>query len=256
VTSVFRLAPFDTQRAVLKILNDCFKLSFEVMTMESRRIAMKDGDRSAPDTRERLVRAAGEMFSQHGFQATSIRAISQRAKANVAAVNYHFGDKKALYSAVLEHALSWAAQKYPRDLGLSTDASAEEELKAFIQSFLLQLLDDGRPAWHGKLMAREIVTPTALLDQVIEDVLGPLHRRLAAIVTGLLGSSPTGETVRRCTLSIIGQCVYYHNARMVISKLYGQKFAPEEAEALSEHITQFSLGALKWLALQSDSSSG
>jgi TetR/AcrR family transcriptional regulator, regulator of cefoperazone and chloramphenicol sensitivity len=217
---------------------------------------MKEADKSGPDTRERLVRAAGEMFSQHGFQATSIRAISQRAKANVAAVNYHFGDKEALYSAVLEHALGWAAQKYPRDFGLGSDASAEEELKAFIKSFLLQLLDDGRPAWHGKLMAREIVTPTAALDQVIEDVLGPLHRRLAAIVAELLGSTTSDETVRRCTLSIIGQCVYYHNARMVIGKLYGRKFGPENTEALCDHIAQFSLGALKSLALQSDSSSG
>jgi AcrR family transcriptional regulator len=214
---------------------------------------MGKGDGTGLDTRERLVHAAGEMFSQHGFQATSIRAISQRAKANVAAVNYHFGHKEGLYSAVLEHALSWAAAKYPRDLGLSTGASAEEALKAFIKSFLLQLLDEGRPAWHGKLMAREMIAPTALLDRVIEDILGPLHKRLAVIVADVLGSSTDNETVRFCTLSIIGQCVYYHNARLVISRLYYQKFGPEETEALSNHIIQFSLGALKWLAIPTHS---
>jgi TetR/AcrR family transcriptional regulator, regulator of cefoperazone and chloramphenicol sensitivity len=217
---------------------------------------MEDGEVKGLDTRERLVQAAGEMFSQFGFQATSIRAISQRAKANVAAVNYHFGHKEALYSAVLEHTLNWAAAKYPRDLGLDSDATAEETLQAFIKSFLLQLLDDGRPAWHGKLMAREIIAPSALLDQVIEAVLGPLHKRLAAIVAAVLGAHTNDQTVRFGTLSIIGQCVYYHNARMVISRLYHQKLGPEEAEVLSHHIAQFSLGGLRWLAQQGVSSGG
>ncbi len=211
---------------------------------------MKDGEGSGLDTRERLVHAAGEMFSENGFQATSIRAISQRAKANVAAVNYHFGHKEGLYSAVLEHALGWAASKYPSDLGLDAGASAEEALKAFIKTFLLQILDEGRPSWHGKLIAREITSPTSLLDQVIEDVLGPMHKRLAAIVAEVLGDGADNETVRFCTLSIIGQCVYYHNARVVISRLYQQKFSPKDTQALSGHIAQFSLGALKWLATQ------
>jgi AcrR family transcriptional regulator len=215
---------------------------------------MQNSDENGLDTRERLLQAAGEMFSQHGFQATSIRAISQRAKANVAAVNYHFGHKEALYSAVLEHTLNWAAVKYPRDLGLVSGATAEEALQAFIKSFLLQLLDEGRPAWHGKLMAREIIAPSALLDQVIEAVLGPLHKRLAAIVAEVLSANANDQTVRYGTLSIIGQCVYYHNARMVISRLYHQKFGPEEAEALSNHIAQFSIGGLHWLAQQGGSS--
>jgi TetR/AcrR family transcriptional regulator, regulator of cefoperazone and chloramphenicol sensitivity len=215
---------------------------------------MKNGDGNGPDTCERLIQAAGEMFSQHGFQATSIRAISLRAKANVAAVHYHFGHKEGLYSAVLEHALGWAAAKYPGNLGLEADASAEEALDAFIHSFLLQLLDEGRPAWHGKLLAREIIAPTALLDQVIENVLGPMHKRLAAIVAEILECSADNATVRFSTLSIIGQCVYYHHARKVINKLYQGKFGPHEMEALSDHVAQFSLGALKWSAMKGKSS--
>ncbi len=209
---------------------------------------MEGGDRSGLDTRERLVQAAGEMFSEYGFQATSIRAISQRAKANVAAVNYHFGHKEGLYSAVLENALSWAAAKYPRDLGVGAGLSGEEALRAFIRTFLFQLLDEGRPAWHGKLVAQEIIAPTVLFDHVIEDVLGPMHKRLAAIVGEVLGCSPDQQTVRLCSLSIIGQCVYYHHARMVISTLYQQRYGPEETEILSNHIAEFSLAGLKRLA--------
>jgi len=206
---------------------------------------MKDGLSSDGGTRERLLQAAGEMFSRHGFRATTVRSISRRANANVAAVNYHFGDKEALYSAVLKHTLNWADEKFSRNFDLR--AGAAEALRAFIRSFLLQILDEGRPAWHGKLMALEIVSPTAALDQVIEDVLGPLHKCLAGIVRELLGEADS-ETVRFCTLSIIGQCVYYHNAKKVITRLYDQTYSLEEIDRLSDHIAQFSLGALRGLA--------
>jgi TetR/AcrR family transcriptional regulator, regulator of cefoperazone and chloramphenicol sensitivity len=209
------------------------------------RNGMKDGFSNDRGTRERLLQAAGEMFSRHGFRGTTVRNISRRANANVAAVNYHFGDKEALYSAVLKHTLNWADEKFPRSFDLSAGATAA--LRNFIRSFLLQILDEGRPAWHGKLMALEIVAPTAALDQVIEDVLGPLHKSLAGIVRELLGEADS-ETVRLCTLSIIGQCVYYHNARKVITRLYDRTYSLEEIERLSDHIAQFSLSAMRGLA--------
>ncbi|MGA9754367.1 MAG: TetR family transcriptional regulator, partial [Desulfobaccales bacterium] len=53
------------------------------------------------ETRQRLLEAAGEVFAKKGFRNTTIREICRRARANLAAVNYHFGDKERLYLAVL-----------------------------------------------------------------------------------------------------------------------------------------------------------
>ena len=55
-------------------------------------------------TRQRLLEAAGEIFAEQGFRQTTVRDICARAGANVAAVNYHFGDKEKLYSEVLRFA--------------------------------------------------------------------------------------------------------------------------------------------------------
>src|SRR6185436_12441481 len=54
----------------------------------------KAGTKTDPtkDTRERLVEAATRMFAERGYRHVTIRAISQAARANVAAVNYHFSD--------------------------------------------------------------------------------------------------------------------------------------------------------------------
>jgi AcrR family transcriptional regulator len=52
--------------------------------------------RAAASTRERLLEAAGHVFAEHGYHATTVREIVKRSGANIAAVNYHFGGKLGL----------------------------------------------------------------------------------------------------------------------------------------------------------------
>src|SRR5947207_15693843 len=47
------------------------------------------------------VAAASELFAERGFHRTTVRDIAARARVNVAAGNYHYGSKRALYLAVL-----------------------------------------------------------------------------------------------------------------------------------------------------------
>lgn len=54
-------------------------------------------------TAQALITAASELFPAHGYDGTSIRAITSRANANLGAVTYHFGSKEALYAAVFQH---------------------------------------------------------------------------------------------------------------------------------------------------------
>lgn len=209
---------------------------------------MKSSEAKNHDTRERLIHAAGEVFAEYGFRAATVREISRRANANVAAVNYHFGDKKALYSTVLKSTLTAAVEKYPPDLGLKENATAEEALFAFIRSFLLRILDEGRPAWHGKLMAKEFSEPTAAFDELVESAVRPLHNRLASIVREVLGRGAGDELVRLCTMSIVGQCVFYHHSQPVIMRLHQKKFGPEDVDCLAKHIMHFSIGGLRDLS--------
>ena len=60
---------------------------------------------SRKETKQKLLDVAEELFAKNGYANTSLRAITGKADANLAAVNYHFGSKEALLSAVLERRL-------------------------------------------------------------------------------------------------------------------------------------------------------
>lgn len=196
-------------------------------------------------TREALLEAGAGIFAQRGFAAATVREICDRAGANIAAINYHFGDKAGLYTEVLKHALKCAREKYPPDLGTTASSSARERLRAFVESFLLRIFDDSRHAWHGKLMSREMVEPTAALDQLVEEEIRPMAGILFAIVRELMGRHATDEAVRLCSLSVVSQCLFYHQCRPVVQRLFPRaKTGPASAAALAEHITAFSMAGI------------
>jgi AcrR family transcriptional regulator len=64
----------------------------------------------APDplhhTKRAILDTAERLFATHGFKATSLRAITSEAEANLGAVNYHFSSKDALILAVLRRRMT------------------------------------------------------------------------------------------------------------------------------------------------------
>lgn len=53
------------------------------------------------ETLSRILVSAESLFAENGYQGTTLRQITRQAKANLAAVNYHHGDKEGLYLEVL-----------------------------------------------------------------------------------------------------------------------------------------------------------
>ena len=144
---------------------------------------------------------------------------------------------------------SVAREKYRPDLEPHA-ATAEERLHAFVRSFLLHIFGEGQPAWHGKLWSHEMIEPTRALDELVETEIRPNAEQLESIVRALLGDRATREQVRLCATSIVRQCLFYHHARAVIVRLYPeQRFGARDIARLSDHIKQFSLGALKQIVL-------
>ncbi|HVU27782.1 MAG TPA: CerR family C-terminal domain-containing protein [Verrucomicrobiae bacterium] len=200
------------------------------------------------ETRRQLLEAAGEVFAETGFRDATVREICRRANANIAAVNYHFGDKEALYKEVLRYSQQKALQKYPPLLGVAADAPPEKKLRAFVHSLLLRIFDKGPTSWHGKLMSREMIDPTAAMDSVIEERIRPMSEQLWKIVGEILDCPVNDERVRLCSFSVVSQCVFYFHCRVIVSRLFpAQEMDAAYVEKLADHITRFSLAAMKHL---------
>jgi AcrR family transcriptional regulator len=207
------------------------------------------GNASHAETRRQLLEAAGEVFAASGYRDATVREICRRAGANIAAVNYHFGGKETLYAEVLRYAHGKAMEKHPLLPDVGPDATPEKKLRAFVHSLLMRIFDQGPTAWHGKLMSREMIEPSAALDSLVEERMRPMAGQLWQIVAEILDCPLNYERVRHCAFSVVSQCVFYHHCRPVVSRLFPKQEALDAAgiERLADHITNFSLAAMKHL---------
>ncbi len=206
---------------------------------------MKHDTESNLSTRGRILEAAGEIFAEYGFRCATVRKICEQARVNVAAINYHFHSKEELYSEVLKYWHEFAIKKYPPLLGVSENAPLEDQLRAFICSLLFRMLDKGKPAWFGKVMAREMVEPTPAFDRLLEESIHPLNKLLGSIVQKIIGPPVNKEIIRLCCASILSQCFYYYNTRVIRPIFQRDMSNPEEIEGIADHIMRFSLKGLK-----------
>ncbi len=196
-------------------------------------------------TRDRLLNIAGEVFGEKGYQAATIRDICQLAEANLAAVNYHFGDKERLYSEAVKKACLKRADQVPLPQW-TPETPAADRLRDFIHTIAARMLGDDSPQWHTQLMMREMSHPTAACGELVREHIRPQFELLQAILRELLPQGTSAEDCRLTAFSIIGQCLYHRLARPVIEALVGpEELASHTAERLTEHITWFSLAALR-----------
>lgn len=205
-------------------------------------------DPSSDRTRENLLEAAGQVFAEVGFRSATVREICARAHANIAAVNYHFGDKLGLYTEVLKSSVG-AQQSAALDISLA-HADPRDALRALIQQLFERMQDAHRPAWYVRIMAHELAEPTPALDRFVADVMGPNYLRFRTLVGTILGRSPEDEQTRLGVHSIIGQILHYAHARPVLARIWpGLKLEKEEERRrVAEHIAAFSLSGLDALS--------
>ena len=211
---------------------------------------MKEQNNLLSDTKKRIIETAGNIFAESGFQNTTVREICKQAGVNIAAINYHFGDKKGLYLAVIKYGKNTAFQKYPLNFGSDKASSPEGRLKDFVSRFIGRVRGwhEGEIPWLRKLIARELLRPTEGLDMVAEEVVKPIFKTLSAIVRELLGSRATEDTVNLCCASIIGQSIFFLHAQPMIKRLFPSNNYID-TKLIADHITRFSLNAIKQFAL-------
>lgn len=197
-------------------------------------------------TPRRILDAAERLFAERGYAAVALKDVVRAARVNGAAVNYHFGDKRNLYRKVIERGLRSREQAAPLEAVGEANLAADERLRNFVRNLMVQLLDDSASSKMSRLFLREAIEPTVAFARAVDE----LPKRQLSILDGIVGAlmkkKASRTLVRRISLSILGQCVYYRYAENILRRTDPRlRYSAATIHALAEHIHAFSLAGIR-----------
>ena len=201
-------------------------------------------DTQGVDTRERLLESAARVFAEKGYRGATVAEICEQAQANIAAINYHFGGKEKLYAETWRTSFHQALERHPGDGGVSADAPVETRLHGRLKALMTRMLDERNAA--VRIMAMEMINPTGLLHEVVQDAVQPQREVMEGIVREIVGPGVPEDLVRASTMSVIGPCFHALHHNLMRQRLgAGPSITTEMTIDLIDHFTRFSLGGLR-----------
>ena len=200
------------------------------------------------ETRERILSAAQELFSEKGFEATSVRDITTEAGCNVASVNYHFGGKDNLYLETFRSMLVVLREQRLAVLGelMARDPAPtlEEFLESFAEGFIEPLVDESRGRMFTILVSREMFNPRLPHNVFVDEFIQPLLERA---ITSLAEVGPPLDpaAARLCIMSMVGQLLHAIKAHHLFACHDHPEVVPESLADYVSHFVRFSAGGIR-----------
>jgi len=199
-------------------------------------------------TKDRILNEAEILFAHKGFHGVTVREITETAKCNLAAVNYHFGNKWNLYLAVFR--FRWLPRaKRLRETVINVldeheNPTRTDVVKALAQAFLEGPITDEERKQHALLIFRELAEPTEAFELVANEALRPLFRTLTERMRLLVPEDMDEKRLRLNIFSIFAMVIHFNFARAAVTHITGQEYDRDFKSLLVEHITNFSLNGL------------
>jgi AcrR family transcriptional regulator len=133
--------------------------------------------------------AALDLLAQRGEEGVTLRELTDAARANVAAVSYHFGSLKSLCDAAIEYALErYLDAQQEAVSALGAEASLEALAAAFARPMMRALASGGRELDVIRIVARAGIDPPqawdrfdASFDRIRADVLRVLKANVPGV---------------------------------------------------------------------------
>ena len=165
----------------------------------------------AAHTRGRILDTALHLFSQGGYDKISVRDIAQAAQVNVAAISYHFGGKPGLYRAALTEPLGSVRDDIP--LFDQPHFSLRESLEGLYRSLLEPHTGDPRAQQCVRLHLREMLDPTGVWSEQVQNDFRPAHEALVRVLQRHLQLSEVDDDLIYLSMSLTGLAIHLHLSR-------------------------------------------
>lgn len=198
---------------------------------------------SSDEPRRRLLEAAGQVFAERGYEGATVREIIDRAGVNISAVNYYFQGKERLYAAVVKQAACGSVEDTPMP-EWAPGTPPEVKLRDFIRTMVGRLLRKDKPAWHSRLVMRELAQPTPACAEWVRDYVRPNAEVLTGILAELMPPDTSSLKRYQTGFSVMSQCLFYMQDKPVVQLLLGDDYTRLTPEVVADHVAEFSLAAL------------
>lgn len=196
------------------------------------------------DARQRLIVAGLRLFSEHGFEKTSVRELARAAQVNIAAVSYYFGDKTGLYRALFTEPMPGEPERADAfaDPALPVEAAMRTYYADFLQP--LKLGDEIRMVM--KLHFREMAEPTGAWECALESDIRPQHEAMMRLLVRALGLRRTDLDVQRLAIAIAGLAVHVFVFRDGVQTLAPQLLAtPRAIDTMAERLAGYAVSMIE-----------
>jgi AcrR family transcriptional regulator len=209
---------------------------------------MKTQHDPADNTKERILAAAEKLFAEKGYNGVSVREITQEAECNLAAVNYHFGNKKNLYFDVFRYLIvpqfTEVSSQFEKTLSREKDINVEAVVRAFTMAFMGKHISLNDHPGHHSLIHREIHDPTGAFEIVIEEAMNPFFQVLMDRFKHYLPENVSDTKIKLHIFSILAMSLYFAHARVPVSKITGIEYDETFINQLIDHTVSFALHGL------------
>lgn len=195
---------------------------------------------SSLTTRDRILDAAESLFASRGFVRASVRAITQAAGANIAAVNYHFGSKSELIRAVLQRRVGPLNAERLRRLDdcEARDCTLEEIVDAFIGPALSSVRSEADRATLARLLGIAFSQPSEELREILLDQFGPVIDRFVTALDRVLPGLTRQQIFWRFHF-MIGALGYSVALGGLVQTYSGGLCDPADSEGVRLHLRRF-----------------
>lgn len=191
----------------------------------SNSFTRKNGD----ITKKTLIECAGRLIAERGYANTTSKEICEVAKANVAAINYHFGSRDNLYLAVLEEVHSYLLDIHDIENIVDSDISAKEKILQFLDTFAQNAWH--KDGWQVKVWVRELMNPSPVIYQIIGKAAFPKLVVATKIFSEYTGLSIKDPKLYSCMLNVMAPFVVVFLTKhkdIDYTKVLPMKFSEEE----------------------------
>lgn len=186
---------------------------------------------------QQILRAAEKIFAGAGFNGATMASIALEADLPKANLHYYFGNKQALYRAVLAHTLSdWLA---PTDC-IQADADPATALTRYIHDKMQ--LSRQRP-YASRVFANELLHGAPVLHDLLKTELRRLVQEKAAVIDHWVAEgrmAPVDSTHLFFTIWSTTQ-TYADFDVQVCAVLGVQRMSMAQHERATRHVTQLIL---------------